>query len=382
MFAVVAFPFVAAAMAIPYAIFQYHKYGAILGLRVLIVYSFILYMMCAYFLTILPLPPIEEVAHYTWNPVDLKPLECWTDIYHYSSLVLTDPSTWLPAMRESVVYVTVFNVLLLFPLGVYLHYYFRRNWWQTVLIAFCISLSFELIQLSGLFGIYPRPYRLFQVDDLINNTFGAWLGYLLTPLFSFFLPSRQRLDEESYRKGEHVTIFRRGAALVVDWVILYLAFSFVSNILGIQGVEHLTVLSFERKLQMAVYIVGILAYFVALPNLLRGRTPGMLVVRIALVNNRGEVPAWGQYLIRYACQYFLFFPAPFYIRSLAAGLMDATGLDFLLRLVLMVAFIILFVVFAFQLFISEMTGEDRIFYEKMSRTHFISVNRYERDENR
>ena len=94
----------------------------------------------------------------------------WTNFWENTSLVLSDPSTYLGAMKEQCFYEPFFNILLLVPLGVYLRYYFRRSWWQAILIGFLVSLSFELIQLSALFGIYPRPYRLFQVDDLINNT--------------------------------------------------------------------------------------------------------------------------------------------------------------------------------------------------------------------
>ena len=54
--ALVLFPFVALALTLPYMLVQYRRYGAILFLRTAIVYSFVLYLMCAYFLVILPLP--------------------------------------------------------------------------------------------------------------------------------------------------------------------------------------------------------------------------------------------------------------------------------------------------------------------------------------
>ena len=58
----------------------------------------------------------------------------------------------------------------------------------------------ELTQLSGLYGIYPRPYRLFDTSDLINNSLGTLVGFWLTPALVFFLPSRERLDAIAYRK--------------------------------------------------------------------------------------------------------------------------------------------------------------------------------------
>ena len=72
---------------------------------------------------------------------------------------------------------------MLFPLGIYLRYYFRQGFLQTVRWGFLVSLSIELLQLSGLLFIYPRPYRLFDVDDLITNTLGAALGYIAFCLY-------------------------------------------------------------------------------------------------------------------------------------------------------------------------------------------------------
>ena len=64
-------------------------------------------------------------------------------------------------------------MLLLVPLGMYLRYYFRRTWWQTLAIGVLVTLSFETTQLTGLWGLYEHPYRLFDVDDLMMNTLGA-----------------------------------------------------------------------------------------------------------------------------------------------------------------------------------------------------------------
>ncbi|MGE9575057.1 VanZ family protein, partial [Escherichia coli] len=69
-------------------------------------------------------------------------------------------------MKQSVFLEPAFNVLLLIPFGIYLRYYFRLSFMKTMIASFCLSLFFELTQLSGLYFIYPRPYRLFDVNDL------------------------------------------------------------------------------------------------------------------------------------------------------------------------------------------------------------------------
>lgn len=42
-----------------------------------------------------------------------------------------------------------------------------------------LSLLVELSQLTGLFGLYPCPWRQFDVDDLILNIAGVWAGFLI-----------------------------------------------------------------------------------------------------------------------------------------------------------------------------------------------------------
>lgn len=60
--ALAVFPLLAAFLTFPYMIYQYRRYGAIPFLRTVILYSFLLYLLCMYFLVILPLPSIEAVA--------------------------------------------------------------------------------------------------------------------------------------------------------------------------------------------------------------------------------------------------------------------------------------------------------------------------------
>lgn len=72
-------------------------------------------------------------------------------------------------------------------MGIYLRYYFKKDLKKTLLITFLVSLFFELTQLTSLYGIYNAPYRIFDLDDLILNTFGGFLGYLIVPLFTYYI---------------------------------------------------------------------------------------------------------------------------------------------------------------------------------------------------
>ena len=79
-----------------------------------------------------------------------------------------------------------FNVLMLIPFGMYLRYYFKCGFKKTILLTALFSFFLELTQLSGLYFLYPGPYRLADVDDIIQNTtggggviclVGSWYGY-------------------------------------------------------------------------------------------------------------------------------------------------------------------------------------------------------------
>ncbi|MEX0863427.1 MAG: VanZ family protein [Acidimicrobiia bacterium] len=80
----------------------------------------------------------------------------------------------------TVVFLAIGNLLLMTPLGFLLPLLWERfRHLSTVAVAaFLTSLTIELSQLfiSSLLG---APYRLFEVDDLMLNTAGAVLGWLI-----------------------------------------------------------------------------------------------------------------------------------------------------------------------------------------------------------
>ena len=66
----------------------------------------------------------------------------------------------------------ILNILLFIPFGYLLPSLFPRlRWWQVVLLGLAFSLCIELLQLITKLGYA-------DVDDLINNTLGAAIGWL------------------------------------------------------------------------------------------------------------------------------------------------------------------------------------------------------------
>ena len=70
------------------------------------------------------------------------------------------------------------NVVFFLPLGYFMKRVFRWKFVTALPAMFLTSLLIETTQLTGIWGIYPCAYRLFDVDDLITNTLG---GILATP---------------------------------------------------------------------------------------------------------------------------------------------------------------------------------------------------------
>ena len=215
------FPILAIIFTIPYILYEYNKYGSLLVIRTAIVYTFIFYMLTSYFMTILPLPPLDSVTPDSACML-LVPFDAVRRVIDNSGIIFSDPATYINIFGCPDFWQIIFNILLLLPFGVYLRYYFKRPWWQVLIFSFLYSLFFEFTQLSGLYGIYKYPYRFFEVDDLICNTLGGIAGYMVTPLLVFLLPDRNKIDEIAYKKGQIVSEFRRGIAWCIDIFIVML----------------------------------------------------------------------------------------------------------------------------------------------------------------
>ena len=98
--AILFFPIVAFFITIPYILIQYHKFGSVYYYRSIIVYSFVLYLIVAYFLIIFPLPSKEEVALLTTPRWQLQPFSFLLDILNKIPLEISDITTYLPTLKS------------------------------------------------------------------------------------------------------------------------------------------------------------------------------------------------------------------------------------------------------------------------------------------
>lgn len=222
------FPLVALIFTIPFVVYNYKKYKVVNHYRAFVLYSMILYLICAYFMVILPLPSIESVRQLTTARMQLKPFCFVTCFINCSGIVFSNPSTYIPALKSFAFLQAAFNVLLTVPFGFYLRYYFKCSFKKTALFSFLFSLFFELTQLSGLYFIYPRPYRLFDVDDLILNTTGGILGFLFCGLFKNILPKIEKTCNTIERMSDKFVGIKRIAVFALDFVFCLVISAFAS----------------------------------------------------------------------------------------------------------------------------------------------------------
>ncbi|MBZ0293522.1 MAG: VanZ family protein [Anaerolineae bacterium] len=288
---VLLFPVVAMLVLIPLCIVHYRRFGYVQRGRTLVFYSFLFFMITAFFLTLLPLPEVTnnfcEVHRNAANP-RLTPFLFVRDTLNEAARN-PDGITLISLFTNAAFFQAFFNFLLLLPLGVYLRYYFRRSFWQTALIAFGVTLIFELTQLTGVYGIYPCPYRFFEVDDLILNTTGALVGYWLTPRIPFLpdLDYRKTIDTQA-----PVSFGRRLVAFLLDMLMVGLITGILFSILF--GIEY------GPDNEFALDMIGYSLWFIGIPLLTRGFTPGKWLVRIKLKNlDDTSVDRW-RVIVRYA----------------------------------------------------------------------------------
>lgn len=344
------FPFLAFLITLPYLLLQYHKYGSVPLIRSSIVYTFILYLLTAYFLVILPLPSKEEVLMMPTKIPQLIPFDFVGDFVE----AFKETSGVLSFLKSPIVYTTLFNIAITIPFGIYLRYYFKKKWYTTIIYTFLLSLYFESTQLTGLYGLYPKAYRLFDVDDLIINTLGGLIGYLITPIVTIFLPDRDKIDKLSYKRGKVVSIYRRFLAFLID-IFIFTTIMFII----------LALLNFNDFVLPLIIMTAI--YYVILPTI-TSHTLGKYLVKIKLESKNKHKHL--SIFIRQVILYFGIVFGPIIFIELNQYING-----------LITLFYILFTIYAyFEIFLKFFGRKKTLIYERLTKTENISTVYYIDDE--
>ena len=289
----VVFPFIAALFTLPYAVYQYNRHGSVSKYRTLIIYSFILYMLIAFFMVILPLPDRASTAGNTWHDhLNLIPFrQIW--------LYWHDKAFGIAALQEYLVSMSfwqlLFNILLTVPFGVYMRYYFKFSLKRTILYSFLLSMFYETSQITALFGIYPGPYRLADIEDLICNTLGGAAGYYIASVFAGVLPGREEIDEKCRASGMKVTGLRRSWAAIFDYVCISAIYIFFLGMIQILDPEFTGFSIYGEVYCWFLFCLVSLVQVLAT----KGSTLGHAACRMILVSEDGGIASAGQLIKRY-----------------------------------------------------------------------------------
>ena len=109
---------------------------------------------------------------------------------------LVESNRWLQILG---CLVTVLNVLLFMPWGIYTSFFWDKK--RTVFSAFVFSAVVECTQLFANFGV-------FSLEDIILNTLGAFLGALLYQKYICRIsqPTTQKINQWTVRIGGSFSI--------------------------------------------------------------------------------------------------------------------------------------------------------------------------------
>ena len=368
--AAISFPAIAVIFTIPYLIYNYKKYGSIMSLRLWIIYSFILYMLITYCLIILPLPSAEKAQALRGHHLQLNPLNFIFDIIKNTKIDLNHPKSFLTIFNNWGFLTTIFNIFMTLPFGFYLRYYFQNNLKQVLIKSFLLSLFFELTQLSGLYFIYQGNYRLFDVDDLITNTLGGLLGFLLAGALVKFLPTRTEIDQKSYDRSQKISLLRRFIAMFFD-IVASAIFSFTI------GTILIRFFNFNNAIPISLLMVVLFLSLIS--TITDGRTPGFFMTNIKIIisketKQKSSFNRFLHYFIRFAVFILQYILAPYLILLFIHFLIDQEIITGDAIAIIAISFTLIYLLY---LFISSIIVAIKkpLFYERLSKTSLINTTK-------
>ena len=169
---------VAVLLFIPVAAVQYRRDGRLGPGDLCVLIGAAVYGVALWTYTLLPLP---DVGDYTCQDAQTRLTAFADDIRRAAEQSgyagLGTPSELL---RNQAFLQVVLNVVLFLPFGVFVRLITHRGVLVATTLGLAVSLLIEVTQLTGVWGVYPCAYRLFDVDDLLTNTLGALLGAVVS----------------------------------------------------------------------------------------------------------------------------------------------------------------------------------------------------------
>lgn len=364
--AIFALIFIGLLAAIPWLIYNYRKYGFLSFWQTIIIFSFIFYALSAYFLVILPLPEVRDtcasgglVTRYV-QPI---PFFFLYEIIQESPFSWAKASSYINLIKHPSFLPAFFNLLILFPLGVYMRYFRGKSltFKKMLVIGFLTSLFFELTQITGLYGIYNCPYRTFNVDDLILNTLGAGLGFLLAPIILALFPKRETLLKKSEQIFQAGTVrpLAQLLAILIDYIAVYITW-----------IGFSTISTIDSPIVKILYVIlGLFLMQYIIPLWTEGKTLGTSFLRFSLQNEKAP---WSKSLMkRWLAIIFPWFTYQVIQVILAHAVLDMDSPYYSLRVYLDIGLFLLLLLLGFLLFFHFIRvifskGQKRFYFDEIS----------------
>ena len=209
-----AFVGVGVLVLLPLIALHYYRFGRVEPRRAVVLYGLLAYGLVALALIFLPFP--SALVCTGEEMLSTRPFQWVTDMRHNMA---ANGRSGLGAVVTSTAFIQqAFNVALFVPLGVVLRKSYGRGAFAVVAIGLGLSLAVEVVQYTGNLGAYPCAYRIADVDDLISNTTGSLVGWMIAPV-ALVVPAVPHPDA-STAAPHTVTVPRRLMALAVDVMAL------------------------------------------------------------------------------------------------------------------------------------------------------------------
>ena len=347
-------PFIALVFALPYTVYGYVRTRKVDVWRCTYLYIFCLYFLCAYFVTWLPLPTAQTLAK-------LKPMSEFIQLVPFKSFLDIERETLLRDLA-----IILFNVAMTMPLGYFLREFFQVSLKKTILLGFLTSLLYEVTQLTGLFFIYPRAYRIFDIDDLIINTLGAYLGYVVAPLISRLLPKVSDAKNFRLAQGSEVAFVQRGIAAVID--LLTVLAGAVLVIVCIPALQS-PMTSRESLMRFPLFFALFMTVALLYSLMFGARTLGYRLTGLRLMTGIGQDANRMQCVLRTLLMYVGVFSIPFWVLFFMSIYTEYAGARSILWVLISAVLMMCAARNVLEMMFNAVTNGSSMFYDRYLKTH-------------
>ena len=189
---------------VPVVAHRYRAAGRLRFLDLLTLLAVAVYAMALWTYTLIPIP---QSSDYPCAGANFTPLAFVQDV--------VDTRGQGSLLTNSALLHAVFNVVLFVPMGGFLRWLAKRGVLVATMTGLVTSTVIECTQLTGVWGLLPCAYRVFDVDDLILNTAGALLGSAAAWPFV-----RRAARRGADALPTRVTVGRRLVGVLVDLILV------------------------------------------------------------------------------------------------------------------------------------------------------------------